>query len=160
MISDEVFSEEMHRHLKAQNICKKDRDRRINAYLNEPIDRDIFLDNERHNAAIAKKKDPVPSEFAEQCALVAWFKQTYPGVVIMSIRNGGTRTPKERTEQLIEGLHPGAADLFIPAWLCWVEMKRVKGGIQSDKQKEFENYVQGMDKLICCVKGLKWQRKR
>jgi hypothetical protein len=150
-ISDAVFSEEMHKHLKAQNMCKKDRTRIINEYLAVNINRDSVLDQEQYKAATHKKKDPIPTEFKEQCDFVAWFKNTYPGVVIMSIRNGGHRTPRERTEQLLEGLHPGAADLFIPEWLCWVEMKRLKGGVQSDKQKEFESYINriGQTYLLC-----------
>jgi hypothetical protein len=150
-ISDAVFTEEMHKHLKAQNIAKKDRKFAINAYLEQPCNRDAILDQEQYKAAISKKKEPIPTEFKEQCDFIAWFKKTYTGVVIMSIRNGGYRSPRERTEQLLEGLHPGAADLFIPEWLCWVEMKRVKGGVQSDKQKEFEWYVQsiGQTYLMC-----------
>lgn len=151
-ISDDTFTEEMHRHLKAQKMCKRERERRIKTYLTQTmIDRDMILDVEQMQAAIAQKKDPVPTEFKEQCDFVEWFKKTYPGVVIMSIRNGGYRTPKERTDQIREGLRPGSADLFIPAWLCWVEMKRVKGGVQSDVQKEFERYVQsiGHTYLLC-----------
>ena len=160
MISDAVFTEEMHRHLKAQNIPKKDRDRRIKEYLKDNIDRDMFLDNEQCNAALAKKKTPIPSEFNEQCQFVAWFKKTYPGVVIMSIRNGGYRTPKERTEHLLEGLHPGAADLFIPAWLCWIEMKRVKGGVQSDNQKEFEAYIESIGQTYLLCEGFEIAKKK
>ncbi len=151
-ISDEIFTEEMHRHLKAQNICKKERETIIKLHIkNELLNRDIVLDAEQYKAGLANKKEPIPTEFSEQCAFVSWFKKTYPGVVIMSIRNGGYRTRKERTDQIREGLHPGAADLFIPEWLCWVEMKISTGGNHSDVQKEFEAYINriGQTYLLC-----------
>ena len=160
MISDEVFTEEMHRHLKAQNICKKDRVHIINCCLIADIDRDTVLDNDQYKAALVNKKAPIPSEFSEQCDFVEWFKKEYPGIVIMSIRNGGTRTLKERTEQLREGLHPGAADLFIPAWLCWVEMKRVKGGDQSEKQKIFESYVESLGQTYLLCEGFEQAKEK
>ena len=159
-ISDAIFTEEMNRHLKAQNIPKKDRDKRIKEYLNEDINRDMALDLAQSQSAIANKKPLIPSEFSEQCQFVAWFKEKHPGVVIMSIRNGGSRTPKERTDQMLEGLHPGAADLFIPEWLCWVEMKRAKGGVQSDKQKEFEVYVQGIGQTYLMCEGFEIAKKK
>jgi hypothetical protein len=153
-ISDEIFTEEMHRHLKAQNICKKERETIIKLHIkNELLNRDIVLDAEQYKAGLANKKEPIPTEFKEQCDFVAWFKITYPGVVIMSIRNGGHRTPRERTEQLLEGLHPGAADLFIPEWLLWIEMKRVKGGVQSEEQKAFERYVNGIWQTYLLCEG-------
>lgn len=153
MVSDEVFTEEMHRHLKAQNICKKDRDKHIYKCLNDGLlDRDAILDTEARQAAMHNKKEPIPTEFKEQCDFVAWFKKTYPGVVIMSIRNHGYRKNKEKTDQMLEGLHPGAADLFIPAFMLWIEMKRSDGGSgQSDVQKKFESYVKeyGYEYLLC-----------
>lgn len=152
-ISDEVFINEMHRHLNAINMNKKDRIAYINNLLSQDINRDETLDRYQKNAANKWTKPPIHSEFKEQCDLVAWFKQTYPGVVIMSVRNGGYRLPKEKAEQLREGLHQGASDLFIPAWLCWIEMKRVKGGVQSDKQKEFEAYVQGIGHTYLLCEG-------
>ena len=160
LISDDVFTEEMHKHLKAQNVCKKDRAKTINIYLSQDIDRDTVLDTEQDKASLFNKQSFIPSEFSEQCQFVAWFKKTYPGIVIMSIRNGGSRTPKERTEQMLEGLHPGAADLFIPAWLCWVEMKRVKGGVQSDKQKEFDSYVKSIGQTYFLCEGFEVAKKK
>jgi hypothetical protein len=77
---------------------------------------------------------------------VHWFKKTYPGVVIMSIRNGGYRTPRERADQIREGLHPGVADLYIPAKKIWIEFKKTKGGILSEEQKIFRAYVCD----VCC----------
>ncbi|MFA6060813.1 MAG: hypothetical protein WC756_21630 [Taibaiella sp.] len=160
MISDAVFTEEMHRHLKAQNFAKKDRIKAINLYLSQDIDRDNALDIEQDKASLFNKQAFIPSEFKEQCDFVEWFKKTYPGIVIMSIRNGGSRSPRERTEQMLEGLHTGAADLFIPAWLCWVEMKRVKGGVQSEKQLEFEAYIESIGQTYLLCEGFEVAKKK
>jgi len=103
-----------------------------------------------------KEKKPkiiYPTEFKEQCDFVAWFRDAYPGVVIMSIRNGGSRSPKESRDQMLEGLYPGAADLFIPAWLCWIEFKRVKGSVLSDHQKAFKAYVESIGQTYLLAYG-------
>ena len=146
MISNETFTKELDASLKRQKINIKER-REIIVY-NLQVDecmRDELLEKydlkARKFEAEQKELKHIPSEFKEQCDFVEWFKKEYKGVVIMSIRNGGSRTPRERTEQLMEGLHPGAADLFIPEWFLWIEFKKKKGGIQSDKQKEFEKYI-------------------
>ena len=146
MISDQVFIDNLDKAFKEQGFLKKEREELINGYLYSiDIDRDEILDIEELKAreVVAKKKKDklVPSEFEEQCNFVAWFKQTYPEIKIMSIRNHGNRTPKEKTDQLLEGLLPGAADLYIPFFHLWIEFKRVKGGILSDKQVEFRDYV-------------------
>jgi len=146
MISEEVFRQNLDAALKQQGILKKERNEKIAVYLQLDDDMwDSILDTEedkaRHIVAGKKKEKHVPSEFYEQSTFVSWFKNKYPGVVIMSIRNGGKRTVSERIEQMMEGLHPGAADLYIPKWHTWIEFKRVKGGILSDKQKEFRDYV-------------------
>jgi hypothetical protein len=40
-----------------------------------------------------------------------------------------------------EGLHPGAADLYVPEWHLWIEFKKVKGGVVSREQLDFAAYV-------------------
>jgi hypothetical protein len=145
-ISDQVFKDAFEVALKAQGINKKDREKIIYSSQHIPVDfRDRVLDIEEKRAreyqAEKKASKKVRSEFEEQCEFVHWFKKTYPGVVIMSIRNGGYRTPRERADQMREGLHPGAADLYIPAWHLWIEFKKVKGGVLSEEQREFAKYV-------------------
>ncbi len=146
MISDETFSKELDNSLKRQKIKIKKRRKIIDKYLLfDNYCRDGVLESQdmlaREFEVKQKELKHIPSEFKEQCDYVEWFKKEYKGVVIMSIRNGGFRTPKERLDQILEGMHPGAADLFILEWNLWVEFKRRKGGIQSEKQKEFEEYV-------------------
>jgi len=146
MINDEIFRTELDKTLKRQDMLKKERNILIGKYMIcSPQHRDEILDNEEVKAnqhELKKRKAKhVPTEFKEQCDFVAWFKSEYPGVVIMSIRNGGHRLASERQAQLLEGLHPGAADLYIPAWRLWIEFKRAKGGVLSDTQTNFASYV-------------------
>ena len=146
MISDQFFKDALDVALKAQGLKISDRKRVIAYAMNEPREkRNTMLDNaeqvSREHQASKKASKKVRSEFEEQCEFVHWFKKTYPGVVIMSIRNGGSRTPRERADQIREGLHPGAADLYIPAWHLWIEFKKVKGGVVSEEQEKFMTYV-------------------
>ena len=146
MITDIAFSNELGAALKRQGIKKADRINTIAEYMKrESYERDSILDDEECKAAaveeLRKIKKHIPSEFKEQCDFVAWFKSEHPAVVIMSIRNGGTRTPGERAQQVMEGLHAGATDLYIPEWHLWIEFKRIKGGVLSEKQETFRDYV-------------------
>ncbi len=155
MISDTTFRNELDRHLKKRKIKANDRRAIIKKYLDDDINtcRDHMLDREEFKTQcflrVSREENNVPSEFKEQCDFVKWFKSEYPDIVIMSIRNGGYRNPRERTEQLMEGLHPGAADLYIPEWKLWIEFKKIKGGVLSENQEKFRDYVLGIgDKWI------------
>jgi len=86
----------------------------------------------------------VPTEHSEQVNLIHWFKCTYPGVKIAAIPNGGNRNEREAAALVLEGVSPGIPDIFIPEWLCWVEMKRVKGGVLSKEQEGWRDYIQGI----------------
>lgn len=137
-ISDDVFTKELDGYLKAQKINKAERKVRIYEALSLSVmARDEILERERLKIP---KKEIIPSEDTEQIEFVEWFRKIYPDIVIMAIWNGGTRTPGERTKQIAMGIHPGAADLFIPAWGLWVEMKRTKGYAWSYEQREFSDY--------------------
>jgi len=146
VITDQVFIDALGAALKRQKLTASKR-RIVIAYaLTEPKERrneliEVAEDVARQVQEATKATKKIKSEFEEQCDFVKWFKAGYPGVVIMSIRNGGSRTPRERVDQMREGLHPGAADLFIPAWKLWIEFKRVKGGILSEEQAIFRDYV-------------------
>jgi hypothetical protein len=151
-ISDAVFTEEMHRHLKAQNICKKDRTIAINGYLSVNIDRDAILDQEQYKAATFKKKPPMDSEHIAQCNVVNWFRKTWPDVKIHAIPNGADVSVDQRTKLVREGLLKGVSDLKVEAWNLHIEMKRVDGGAgQSKEQKAWEAYVTGLGHtyLLC-----------
>lgn len=146
MISDEIFIGELAASLKFAGMSKKDIKNQIDSALLIPVDmRDDYLEAQRKYAMRAQKikalKKAVPTETSEQIAFVAWFKSNFPDVVIMMIRNDGYRTAREKPEQILMGLHAGAADLYVPAWHLWIEMKRIKGSHTSDKQLIFRDYV-------------------
>ena len=85
--------------------------------------------------------DRIPTEHEEQRELVRWFRQTWPGVRIFAIPNGGARSKATAGRLKAEGVSPGVPDLFIPAWGLWVEMKRQKGGALSADQKDWIEYL-------------------
>lgn len=97
--------------------------------------------------------EKLPSEHAEQVTLVAWFRRTYPGVRIFAIPNGGLRGKLTAHKLKLEGVSPGAPDLFIPEWLTWVEMKRQKGGSLSAHQKEWIEYLEGIGQRVIVGRG-------
>lgn len=84
---------------------------------------------------------PVLSEHIEQREYVQWFRQTYPGVRILAIPNGGARSPATAARLKVEGVCAGVPDLFVPEWGLWVEMKRETGGKVSKDQKDWLEYL-------------------
>lgn len=85
--------------------------------------------------------EKVQSEHMEQAVLVQWFRRSYPEVLIFAIPNGGKRSPSQAAKLKVEGVVPGIPDLFIPEWMLWVEMKKVKGGKVSQEQHNVINYL-------------------
>jgi hypothetical protein len=147
IISDQVFKDALEVALKVQGKKKKEIIDIINQYsINSVNDRNDILDMEETNArqhqAEKKASKKVCSEFEEQAALVHWFRKTYPDVWIYANRNGGTRTPREKIDQIREGVLAGVADLFVPGFMLYVEMKRTKGGVTSDTQIAFKEHVE------------------
>ena len=147
-ISDETFRKELDLHLKNQKILKKERNKTIERLLLMPIDqRDEILEiNDVSARAFIEEqfiKKNVPLEATEQKNLVEWFRATYPHDIIMMIRNDGTRTMSERSEQVILGLYKGASDLYVPHLHLWIEMKRIKNSKPSDHQLDFGKKVEG-----------------
>jgi len=96
--------------------------------------------------------DRIPTEHEEQREMVRWFRQTWPGVRIFAIPNGGHRHPAVAAKMKATGVSSGVPDLFIPEWQLWVEMKRTKGGSVSMEQKDWMLYLQ---KVGYCVKVCK-----
>ena len=96
----------------------------------------------------------VPSEHFEQREVVRWFRQTWPGVRIHAIPNGGARSKATAGRLKAEGVASGVPDLFIPAWRLWVEMKRVKGGSLSAEQKDWIAYLENLESVnYWCIVG-------
>lgn len=87
----------------------------------------------------------IPTESAEQKALMSWWSWHYPDkpLSLFHIPNGGKRDLKTAARLKAEGVKPGVADLFLMLARggyhgLFIEMKPVKGGRQTEAQKEFE----------------------
>ena len=93
------------------------------------------------------------SEHVEQREFVSWFRKTHPGVRIFAIPNGGWRGLAAGARLKAEGVSAGVPDLFIPEWRVWVEMKRAKGGILSEKQKGWRDYLIGCGYTVIVAHG-------
>lgn len=145
MITQENFISELTNILRKRKMPIKDRVKLfLDKSLTKPCDYEKILEQElKINEAIRlqKLKDKPPLEATEQKAFVKWFRETYPDHKILMVRNDGYRLNKEKNEQLEMGLEPGATDLYIPWLKLWVEMKRVKGSVISEKQNQFRDYV-------------------
>lgn len=105
----------------------------------------------RQSAVFRLKEPPLPSEHAEQCALMDWAQMAYgkhPELRwLYATPNGGLRHPKVAKQLKDEGAKPGVCDLFLPVPRCgyhglYIEMKRQKGGRLSPEQKDFIEFVQ------------------
>lgn len=96
-------------------------------------------------------KSLIPSEHAEQVTFVAWFKLTYPNVLIFAIPNGGLRNIVTAQRLKMEGVVPGVPDLFMPEWKLFIEMKKSKGGRVSTEQKNIMDYLRkyGYQAEVC-----------
>lgn len=95
--------------------------------------------------------DRIPTEHEEQREVVRWFRATFPGIRIFAIPNGGARSIATAARLKAEGVSRGVPDLFIPAWLLWIEMKRTKGGSVSAEQKDWIKYLEmyGHRVIVC-----------
>lgn len=97
--------------------------------------------------------DRIPTEHEEQREFVRWFRQTFHGVRIFAIANGGARSKATAGRLKAEGVVSGVPDLFVPAWRLWVEMKRTKGGSLSPEQKDWIAYLQEVGYCAIVCKG-------
>lgn len=88
-----------------------------------------------------KAKAPIAKERSEQRAFVRWFALQYPGELLAKNCNDLVRNERQAFLMALEGLLPGMPDVCIMAprkpWhSLFIELKRRRGGIVSDAQKE------------------------
>ena len=112
-----------------------------------------------YGAAVLKKRlvtdrmagERIPTEHEEQRELVKWFRQSFDGIRIFAIPNGGARTITTAAKLKVEGVSAGVPDLYVPEWKLWIEMKRVKGGVVDKAQKDWHEYLTAIgDRVIVC----------
>ena len=94
----------------------------------------------------------IPTEHEEQRELVKWFRQSFDGVRIFAIPNGGARSITTAAKLKVEGVSAGVPDLYVPQWKLWIEMKRTKGGVVDKAQKDWHDYLTAIgDRVIVCL---------
>ena len=99
------------------------------------------------------------SEFQHQAAFVHWFKLQYPGTLLYAIPNGaylagdGPMRARRMQKLKAEGLFPGIPDICIPAWHLYVEMKREKGGVVSDAQRDAQAALRAAGYITIIARG-------
>jgi len=90
-----------------------------------------------------------PTEHAEQVAVVNWLRKQ--GIFVFSIPN--ERNCSAITGKLLKdaGRVKGVADLFIPKYKIFAELKVRKGGYQTKEQKYFEKLIKelGYHYILC-----------
>ena len=96
-------------------------------------------------------------EFHEQCAVVDWLLRQYPDTLMTIAPNGIQLTMLQGVRFKRMGYLAGTADILIfePRGRyhgLFIEMKRPKGGVVSDKQKEFLQRAneRGYYAVVCC----------
>lgn len=104
----------------------------------------------------------VPSEHAEQCALISWWSYACKqfGIsenLLFAIPNGGARSAATGATLKAEGVRPGIPDLFLAVPSkdyrgLFVEMKKKRGGRVSDAQKQMSTELErsGYCVKVCC----------
>jgi hypothetical protein len=95
----------------------------------------------------------IPTEHEEQREVVKWFRQTFAGVRIFAIPNGGARSITTAAKLKVEGVSAGVPDLYVPAWKLWIEMKRVQGGVVDKHQKDWHSYLMLIGDTVIICKG-------
>ncbi len=101
------------------------------------------------------------TEHGEQCAVFLWSAQhlnLYPELRWMyAIANGGDRTISQGARLKAEGVKSGVSDICLPVARhgyhgFYIEMKK-SGGTESDKQKEFGEFLTTQGYLYSCCVG-------
>ena len=95
-----------------------------------------------------------PTEDWEQTCFVNWLEAN--SYIFTSIPNNTyTRSWSQKNKNKRNGLRPGLPDLIVllPDRVCWVEMKRVKGGTVSKEQKEWIAALNGRGTPAAVCKG-------
>ena len=94
------------------------------------------------------------TEHQVQREFVKWFRQTLKGIRIFAIPNGGYRSRATAMQLKVEGVSKGVPDLFCPELYLFIEMKREKGGIVSEQQKDWIDYLNSIGYTAIVCRGL------
>lgn len=106
------------------------------------------------------RKVRIPTESDEQRKFVTWFRLQYRGVRIFAIPNGGGRSKAQAGILKAEGVEAGVPDLFCPEFRMFIEMKRQKGGVLSEVQRDWRAYLERLDYTVLVCAGFKEAREK
>jgi hypothetical protein len=106
----------------------------------------------------------VPLEHDEQATVIKWCDQyarlRWPWLCLLNgdfaiyaTPNGGERNIIVATRLKAEGVSTGVPDLHVPGLRLWIEMKRIKGSVTSDKQKDWHAYLRSIGDTVVIAKG-------
>lgn len=111
-------------------------------------------------------KAPVPTEHAEQVALIKWFDLQYPALRgrLAACPNGGQRNVIVATKLKAEGVRPGYPDLNLLTPRhgfagLFIELKRVKGGGLQPDQADWLEWLGGQGFMTVVCKGAEAARE-
>lgn len=115
-----------------------------------------------------RKRAIVPTEHDEQVALMQWAALSvlhYPALKrLHAIPNAGAGAQRGQAGKLkAEGVKPGVPDLCLPVPVggyhgAYVEMKRTKGGVVSEEQREWGEYLVAAGYAYCVAEGFEEAR--
>jgi hypothetical protein len=106
----------------------------------------------------------IPLEHDEQKTVIDWCRDyarlRWPHLclpngdfAIYATPNGGERNIIVAKRLKDEGVNTGVPDLHVPGLRLWVEMKRIKGSVTSDKQKDWHSYLRSIGDTVIIAKG-------
>lgn len=114
---------------------------------------------------------PIPTEEAEQRALIQWADRTRlprgcgsaftVGHYLLAVANGGARHKAEGGKLKAQGVRPGVPDLLFAlpqrgrmAYAgLWIELKRQKGGSVSPSQREWHERLTQAGYAVVVARG-------
>lgn len=104
----------------------------------------VAVPKRRSGARIRSATPKCPTEFAEQCALVAWARAKR--LPLVAIPNAARRSPQEGARQKAAGLSPGFPDLMLLVRRlsfggAFIELKRLRGGTVAEEQAKWHDWL-------------------
>lgn len=99
----------------------------------------------------------VPTEAQDQIKLVVWLSKM--GIRVSASANGGSRNLLEALKLKRMGVSPGFPDIEVPLPSgpyhgLYIELKRVSGGVVSQNQKDWIDYLNSKGYYARVAKGL------
>ncbi|MFZ2190441.1 MAG: VRR-NUC domain-containing protein [Candidatus Magasanikiibacteriota bacterium] len=78
--------------------------------------------------------------------------------LLFAIPNGGARSPATAAKLKATGTKAGVSDMFLPVARhgfhgLWIELKKLKGGKESQEQKDWGAAMQAQGYAYCCCLG-------